>query len=124
MLAMETRVCLSAPDLNEEEIQGLTLELCRELNREMGVHADLPVGRGPRGGKGDPVTIGTVILTFMTSGAAVGLIKIIESYLSRRSSLEVELQRPDGKKMVIRGQDIRPDQVERTADLARDFFEE
>jgi hypothetical protein len=49
--------------------------------------------------------------------------KLIESCLSRRSSLEVELERPDGQKMIVRGKDIRPEEVQRTADLARKFFE-
>jgi hypothetical protein len=124
MLAMEIRASLSATDLSDEGIHGLTVELCRELNREIDVNARVVEGHARPGAKGDPVSIGTIILTFMTSGAAVGLIKAIESCLSRRPSLEIELERPDGKKMVVRGQDIHPEQVQRAADLARDFFEE
>jgi hypothetical protein len=124
MAAMQIRARLSAIDLDQEDIQGLTLELCRELNRETDLKATL-VELPPAGGaKGDPLSIGAMTLTFMTSGAAVGLMKLIETCLSRRSSLEVELERPDGKKMIVRGKDIHPDQVQRTADLARKFFED
>jgi hypothetical protein len=123
MATMQIRATLSAIDLDQEDIQGLTVELCRELNRETNVEAKLLELPPSAGGKGDPLSIGAMTLTFMTSGAAVALMKLIESCLSRRSSLEVELERPDGQKMIVRGKDIRPEEVQRTADLARKFFE-
>ena len=115
---------LSAIDVDQENVQSLAVELCREINRETDVQAAL-LKLPPAGGeKGDPVSIGAITLTFMTSGAAVALMKLIESSLSRRPSLEVELERPDGQKMVVRGTDIKPDEVTRAAELASRFFED
>jgi hypothetical protein len=115
---------LIAADLEPEQLQALARELCLELNRETDVQALPAEGSGGPGTRGDAITIGGMVLAFLSSGAAVGLVKVFEAYVARRPSLELELQKPDGRKLRINAQGVRPEQIENTARLAREFFGE
>jgi len=120
---MYARISLRSDELDLEKLQVLTEDLCRDINRESDAEAHLDHSPAMSGTKGDPVTIGTIALTFLTSGVAVSLVKALESYIGRKHSLEMELSRPDGKKFVIRSQDVGPEEIARTQELAKEFLE-
>jgi hypothetical protein len=119
---MDVCISLRSADLDLEKLQVLTEDLCRDLNRESDAQARLDRASAMPGTKGDPVTIGTIAITFLTSGVAVSLVKVLETYLGRKRSLEMELSRPDGKKFVIRALDVGPVEIARTQELVKDFF--
>ena len=78
---------------------------------------------GNMGNKGDLVQLGQIILTFLTSGAAVALIEVLKAYFARSASIEMEFEREDGRKMRIRAENIEPDQIDSTRTIAKEFFE-
>jgi len=119
---MQGFLVMRSADLEPEYIQTLTRELSLTLNRETDVRAQPAGGPAEPGTKGDPITLGSLALTFLTSGAAVALIKVLETYVGRKRSLEVELARPDGKKLVIKSQDLAAGQIQETENLVSRFF--
>src|SRR5690242_11089284 len=68
---MHGLLVMRSADLEPEYIQTLTRELSLTLNRETDVRAQ-PAGEpAATGTKGDPITVGSLALTFLTSGAAI-----------------------------------------------------
>jgi hypothetical protein len=120
---MEAIAQLTSNDLDPEQLQGIARDLCRTLNSETNIEAMLSRSGLSRGSRGDPATVGTLALAFITSGAAVALVKVFEAYVSRKSSLELQLEKPDGRKLRISAQDVRPEQIEMTAKLAKEFLD-
>ena len=121
---MKINASLVAPDLSDEDLQYLTRELCTTLNDETDLEASLPLSDDVSGAKGDPVTIGAIVMAFVTSGAAVKLMGVLKAFFERQSSLKIELDRGDGRKMAITADNVRSDRVQETIDLARRFLEE
>jgi hypothetical protein len=113
---------ISSPELDEERIQDLAFDLCKTLGQEIDVEAKLAERPGQIGDKGDPITLAAIVLTFLTSGAAVGMFNVFKSYFERKSSLEIELQRKDGKKLRIQAQNVSSGQIDRTMQQAEEFF--
>ena len=109
---MEFRIALRSDELNDERLRASTLELRRALLEETEASVAAPTAAAVEGAKGDPITLGAVALTFLTSGAAISMFKVLEAYVTRKRSIEVEISRPDGGKFVLRAQDVTP------ADLA------
>ncbi|MCX6632757.1 MAG: hypothetical protein NTW28_34590 [Candidatus Solibacter sp.] len=107
---MRAILCITDVEVGDEERQELARDLVRVLNRETDITAALPeAAPAPLGSRGDPVTIGTIALTFLTGGSAVALIKVLETYL---------------KSLSIHAENLRTDQIEQTEELTRQFFQE
>jgi hypothetical protein len=121
--AVDCTLTLAAADLAPEDVHDLSLDLARSLADEAGVDAE-PVERAGTGSsRGDALTIGTLALTFLTSGTAAALLNVFKSYFDRSSGVTVELARPDGVKLTVRVDDLRAGQFERTLSLAHQFLE-
>jgi hypothetical protein len=122
---MRAVLCITDPGASDEQKQQLARDLVRTLSRETDIIAALPEpALAESGSRGDPVTLGTIVLTFLTGGSAAALIKVLESYFQRKSSLQVELKKPDGRALAIHAENVTADQIEKTAKLARQFFQE
>jgi hypothetical protein len=75
------------------------------------------------GKKGDPITIGNIILTLIGSGGiAVSLIQVLKSFVERKSSLHFELTQPDGRKMEITAENLDHKNLEQTARTMEAFL--
>lgn len=120
----EVSLSVGSADLSAEDLHALTANLSRTLIRETDVRATWPEQEGVPGNKGVPIEIGTLLLTFITSGAAVAMFQVLKSYFERSSSLEMEFQREDGKKLLIRAENVQPERIDQTMNLAREFFGE
>ena len=119
---MDSTLQLTATDLSNEDLQALTLELSKTLNDETEAKATLPEETGETGSKGDPITLGTVILTALSSGTVVALFNVIKSYIERKPSLELEFKREDGRQFKIKAEQLNKDQINQTIQMANDFF--
>lgn len=120
---MSVTLSINSSELNVDDVHELTLDLSRTLERESDISAELAEGPTEAGSKGEPITVGLLILTFLTSGAAVSMFGVLKSYFERDSSLEMNLEREDGRKLAIRAENMSPDQINRTIEAAREFFE-
>ncbi len=74
------------------------------------------------GSKGDPITIGALLLTLMTSGGLVALIGVIKAYVERDASLELDFKREDGARLTLRAENLGKKQIEETMKIANNFF--
>ena len=120
---MDSTLQLTASDLSDEDLQILTRELSKTLNDETDVKATLPEEAGISGAKGDPITLGAIILTAFSSGTGVALFNVIKSYIERKPSLEFEFKRADGQQLKIKAEQLNKDQIDQTIQMANDFLE-
>jgi hypothetical protein len=121
---MDSTLQLTANDLSDEDLQKLTLELSKTLNDETEANATLPEKTGESGTKGDPITLGTIIITALSSGTVVALFNVIKSYIERKPSLELQLKSKDGREFNIKAEQLHKDQMDHTIQLAKDFIGE
>ena len=121
---MDSTLQLTANDLSDEDLQKFTFELSKTLNDETEAKATIPKKSGGPGSKGDPITLGTIILTALSSGTVVALFNVIKSYIERKPSLELQLKSKDGREFNIKAEQLHKDQIEHTIQLAKDFIRE
>ena len=120
---MSTTLSITSSDIDAEDLHELTLDLCRTINSESDIKAEPAQSPARRDAKGDMLTIGSIALGLISSGGVVvTLINVLKSYLERGRPIEIELERPDGAKLKIKGDDVKQDQLDRTMKLAQDFF--
>ena len=121
---MDATLKIISSDLATEDLQNLTHELFCALNEETETTATLPEEPGEGGAKGDPITLGTIVLTALSSGTVVALFNVLRTYFERKPSLEMEFQRSDGQKFKIRSEQLDKSQVEQAMKLAKEFLRE
>ena len=120
---MSTTLSVTSPSLDPEELNQLTLDICRTINDETDVTATPAEISSRRSGvKGDMLTIGSLVIGLLSSGGVVALINVLKSYMDRGRPIEIELERPDGKKLKLKSDNIQQEQLDQTMKLANDFF--
>ncbi len=103
---------LSSADLDEEDLQQLTHQLCNNIAIETEIKAEIPSGAVMPGTKGDPITIGVITLTFLTSGAAVALFEVFKAYFIRQPSLTIKMTKADGTPFEMTAQNIKLEKIQ------------
>ncbi|MCK5345596.1 MAG: hypothetical protein KAR20_19435 [Candidatus Heimdallarchaeota archaeon] len=122
---MDSTLLLAANDLSDEDLQKLTLELSKTLNDETEAKATIPEKPSQAGSKSDVViTLGTILLTALSSGTVAALFNVIKSYIERKPSLEFEFKRKDGQQLKIKAEQLNKDQIDQTIQMANDFIGE
>ncbi len=105
---MPVTLSLSAADLDNDDLQDLTRSLCRDLTDESGVKAELATQQAEPGAKGDLPVYGQIIIAAISGGGfAVALVNVLKVYIQRKPSLQFELQKKNGDKVKIKGDDLR-----------------
>ena len=119
---MNCRLSLASAELDAEGLQRLTREFCNTANREDDLQAEMAYGTAAPGAKaGELVQIGNLALTFLSS-AAVALINVCKSFFERNSSLEMSVEREDGKKLTVKAQNVGSGHIARTLEAVREFL--
>jgi hypothetical protein len=87
--ALDLIVALS-DDVDEDELERLTLQLREEI-AELDVESVglVPGAEAPRGAKGDPITIGSLIVSLASAGVFTGLIELVKAWALRREGRTV-----------------------------------
>jgi hypothetical protein len=111
----EITVRLLAGD-DEERSLSLSREFSSDVARLSGVVSRAPPAAAPEPGKkGDPVTMGAIIIAAISGGGALtALVGTIGSYLARDRRTEVEIQTADGRKVRISSQAFKREELEET----------
>lgn len=99
-------------DIDHEALHALTQQLCASINSETDIQAEIPSGAVQPGHKGDPITIGTIALTFLSSGSAVALFNIFKAYFERDASFTIKAKKPDGTEVEISAQNMKLEQIQ------------
>jgi len=79
----QSTLTIAGDELDDEDLQDLTRQLCLAINQETDVEAELPEADTAPGAKGDPITLGTIALAFISSKAAVALVGVLHTYFAR-----------------------------------------
>jgi hypothetical protein len=109
---MPITLSLSAVDLDDEALQDLTRQFCRDLGDEAGLAASPAAEPAEVGAKGDIEIIGQILIKAVGAGGAiVALVNVLKAYVQRRPSLQFEFQRPGGEKLKIKADDLRGDDM-------------
>jgi Caspase domain len=117
---VELKLCVSSDSRSGESLQHLTREFCAHLQRDGRFDAKIPEAACAPGAKGDPITIGSVLLTLLSSGAVTALLHVIKAYCERESGLSFEIQRPDGEKVVVSGRNLSVSDLQKAMCMAED----
>jgi hypothetical protein len=111
---MPITLSLSSVDLDDEAMQELSRQLCRDLIDEAGVAASPAAESSEAGAKGDLEIIGQILIKAVGAGGAIAaLVGVLKAYVQRRPSLQFEFQKKGGEKLKIRADDLRADDMTR-----------
>ncbi|MBV8809488.1 MAG: hypothetical protein JO033_12515 [Acidobacteriaceae bacterium] len=99
---------LSDEGTSESQVQDVTRDLQRALQQE-GMNATLPQGTPEPGKKGDPLTLGVLIVQAATP-AIVALAGVLQAYIARKRSFTFEMTKPDGSKLNVNAENVNSPQ--------------
>ena len=119
---MELQIAVCSNELDPERLHASTMELRRTIVEETEATVSTPAVVPGNRAKGDPITIGTLAVTFLTSGAAVSIFKVLEAYVTRKRSIDLEVSRPDGAKFVLHTEDVSPREIAATQKTFESFI--
>jgi hypothetical protein len=108
---MSIALSISSTELSDDRIQDLTLDLCGTLNKETDIEAKLPKGAAKKGSRGDPITLGLILLTIFKSGSMVAFLNVLRSLLDREPSIKMSVKREDGTEITIDAKNMNSDQI-------------
>lgn len=97
---MEINLSLSSDELDKDEVQQLTRQLCLTLRDDAGVDASLSKqdsAPGTRGAEWAQI----VIAAIGSGGVAVALVNVLTEWVKRKKSLTIKAEDKDGRKIEI-----------------------
>ncbi len=104
---------LSSNELDHEDLQILTQQLCRSIANETDITAEIPSGKVVQGKKGDSVNYHKIALTlFGSGGVAITLYEIFKTVFNRNSSITIKTTKADGSPLEITAENITVEQMQ------------
>jgi len=104
---MPILLSVSATDLDEESIQELTRQLCQDLRYEAGIESSLAKESAGSGTKGELEMLGQVLIAAVGAGGSiVALVNVLKTYVERKPSLQIKVQKKSGDVVEIIANDL------------------
>ncbi len=119
---MDVNLSIASDRLSDVDLQALTRDLCNTLTQAANVDARLAEEQAGGVTKGAEVILGTIVISFLTGGAAVALCTVFRAYFERDSRLEMEMEGEGGKKFKISAQNVSQRQINQTLEQVRKFL--
>lgn len=119
---MSIELLISSNDLRGQALQEFTENLCETLMREAKLDAAMKKGDSYLGAKGEPITIGVIVLSFITSGAAVALLNAISAHFARSNKIEVSMSKANGDTFTLKSENMAAEQHQQTLKQLEDFL--
>jgi len=102
------RLTLTDAAADASDLQSVTRDLATTIGKQPGIDATLPEGDPAAGKRGDPITIGAILLQLAAGGGViVSLIGVLKTWLERKPTLDFELQRADGAKLKLHAENLQ-----------------
>ena len=120
---MDAKLSLHHDAVSDEDLQELVFSLTQTVNQETDLTARPPEEAAGTGSKGDPVTLGEIFIAALSSGTVVALLQVLKSYVERKPTLRIEIERPDGNKVTIAAEHLDPGQIEQTTQAVKQLCE-
>jgi Effector Associated Constant Component 1 len=92
-------------DIPDARLAQLTHDLERDLSRA-GIGARPLEALSVPGQRGEPITLGVLVLALVTSGAVKAMIECVKAYLSRERALTIKFAREDGTQVEVTAQNV------------------
>ncbi|CAK8722431.1 hypothetical protein GCAAIG_12090 [Candidatus Electronema halotolerans] len=122
---MNATLSLHDSSMTAEDIAELTGRLRHDIEQETELTARQVETAGGLGAKGDFVSIGQIALVALGSGGTVvTLLQVLKSYVERKPMLRIELEVPDGRKLKLEAEHLRPEQIEQTLQAVKQLWPE
>jgi hypothetical protein len=83
---MPAELVLRSNELPDAELQRLTEDLADSLRRDAAVDAEIPREAPVPGAKGEPITIGLIIMAAVKAGAIAAIFGALQAFFSARES--------------------------------------
>jgi hypothetical protein len=123
MDSSELTVQLRCEDLDSADLQDLVYDLNNDLRSQPGVESELKPSSAQGPFKGDPISTGAILLQLLAGGGVLtSLIGVLRVYFQRVPKLELELQGPNGRKMILVATNFDPDTLKATTKQMEKFF--
>lgn len=103
-------ISLAGEDLDAHDQQTRVKQLAREIEARTEARTALSRSDGDGTTKGDPLTIGALVMTFMTSGVAVAALGVLKAWIERGRVSSATIKGPDGTEVTITN--TNADQIE------------
>ena len=97
---MEINLSLSSYELDKDELQQLTRQLCLALREDVGLEASLAKQESAPGTRGAEWAQ-IVIAAIGSGGVAVALVNVLTECVKRKKSLTIKAEDKDGRKIEI-----------------------
>jgi hypothetical protein len=103
-------------------IQQSARDLAASLNQQDHIDATLPTSSPAPGHKGDPITIGAILLHLLSNAGVISaLIGVLKAYFDRKPKIQIELRRPDGKSLHLQAKDLSEGETRKLTAALEDF---
>lgn len=116
---MSVQVSLDCPELAPSDLQALADELAGDLNAVAGLEAGRVELAAVKGARGELISIGNIVLTFISSGAAVAAINVLKTYFDRQSQLKFKIQGNDGEVITLDAKNLKSEHVGQALEVMR-----
>jgi hypothetical protein len=104
-------------NIPDTRLAKLTRDLERDLSRA-GIHVGSVDSPPTFGEKGEPITLGVLALSLITSGAVTAIIECLKIYLSRERGLTIKLTHPDGTQAEVTTRNVDTSNVREILEAA------
>jgi hypothetical protein len=116
---------IDCAELDDSQLQAFGRDVARSLRNE-GFSAVMASSEDAApGSKGDPITIGAIILTLVqTGGVAITMLQVLKTFLERKPTLRFELTRADGRKVSLDASWFSKSQLQQTQKILGDLIKD
>jgi hypothetical protein len=116
---MTLRFRIAAPGLSEDELDTLSRRLINDAAEER-LELDFDSDRANiiGGHRGDPFTVGALMLSLVTSGSVVALFNLLKSYVERSGDFSIEFTQKGGAPFKLTMKNVS---LEKFQEVVRDF---
>lgn len=103
---------LSSDELDNEELQSLTRQLCDSITDETDIKAEIPSGAAIQNTRGNLTAWAEIVLEFFNSGGAEALFAMLGVYFSRVPSLKIKATKSDGTSLEITSKNVKVEDLQ------------
>jgi hypothetical protein len=118
---MDVNLIISSADLNNNQLQDLTMSLANDMNKLNNLKAKLSYRQPQESIKGEPITFGVILLSILKGGSLVALITLLQHYFLREPTLKISIQKKDGTKLTFEQKNMNQEKIADILKLIEDF---
>src|SRR5262245_1053294 len=116
---MSVRVTVTCAERTPEDLQALVDEMTADLGQLLDVEAVREEIAAPPGARGAAISVGGILMTFLSGGGAVAAINVIRAYFNREPALKMRVKGAKGSEFEISAKNLDATGTKRLMALIR-----